>query len=58
MCFNEPFEDLLQKTRGTLLRDGQAMYKQSIQVEYSTLMESLLYSRYDVPIECMCDKLR
>jgi hypothetical protein len=38
MSFNEPFEDLLQKTSDTLLGDGQAMYKRSFQVEDSTIV--------------------
>jgi hypothetical protein len=57
MCFNEPFEDLLQKSCGTLLGGGQAMYKQLLQVEDTTIVGSLLYSHCDVPIECLCDKL-
>jgi hypothetical protein len=59
MCFNEPFEDLLQKTRGTLMGDGdgKAMYKQSLQVEDITIAGSLLYSHHDVQIERLCDKL-
>jgi hypothetical protein len=57
ICFNEPFEDCLQKTLVTLRGDGQAICKRSLQVEEIDIMGYLLYSHHDVPIELMGDKL-
>jgi hypothetical protein len=57
MCFNEPFENLLQKACNTFLGDGQDTYTRSLQVEDNTIVGSLLYSHMDVPVERLCDKL-